>query len=96
MGVRLTPAGYLHWEPEPAAEEPAAELAAVLDAFRTDWRGALFTLAAEKLPAQEIPQPALLAADRRTLPHRASATCPRTPSRSQSSRRATPSSPPGC
>ena len=55
MGVRLTPAGYLHWEPEPAAEEPAAELAPVLDAFRTDWRGALFTLAAEKLPAQEIP-----------------------------------------
>ena len=55
MGVRLTPAGYLHWEPEPAAEEPAAELAAVLDAFRTDWRGALFTLAAEKLPAREIP-----------------------------------------
>ena len=55
MGVRLTPAGHLRWESEPAAEEPAAELAPVLDAFRTDWRGALFTLAAEKLPAQEIP-----------------------------------------
>ena len=57
MGIRLTPAGHLRWESEPGAEESAAEsdLAAVLDAFRTDWRGALFTLAAEKLPAQEIP-----------------------------------------
>ena len=57
MGVRLTPAGHLRWEPEPAAEEAAAAsaLAPVLDAFRTDWRGALFTLAAERLPAQEVP-----------------------------------------
>ncbi|MDD9987639.1 MAG: hypothetical protein OXQ31_15295 [Spirochaetaceae bacterium] len=55
MGVRLTPAGHLRWEPDPAAEEPAAALGPVLDAFRSDWRGALFTLAAEKLPAQEIP-----------------------------------------
>ena len=53
MGVRLTPGGALRWEPEPRAG--AADLAPVLDAFRTDWRGALFTLAAEKLPAQEIP-----------------------------------------
>ncbi|MCY4377943.1 MAG: SNF2 helicase-associated domain-containing protein, partial [Spirochaetaceae bacterium] len=55
MGVRLTPAGHLRWEPEPAAEKPASGLAPVLDAFRSDWRGALFTLAAEKPPAQEIP-----------------------------------------
>ena len=55
MGVRLTPAGHLRWEPEPAAEEPATALGPVLDAFRSDWRGALFTLAAEKRPAQEIP-----------------------------------------
>ena len=55
MGVRLTPAGHLRWEPDPAAEEPAAALGPVLDAFRSDWRGALFTLAAQKLPAQEVP-----------------------------------------
>ena len=55
MGVRLTPAGHLRWEPDPAAEEPAAALGPVLDALRSDWRGALFTLAAGKLPAQEIP-----------------------------------------
>ena len=57
MGVRLTPGGHLRWEPEPDAQEAAvaADLAPVVDAFRSDWRGALFTLAAEKLPAQEIP-----------------------------------------
>ena len=54
MGVRLTPAGHLRWEPDPTPE-PAAALGPVLDAFRSDWRGALFTLAAEKLPAQEVP-----------------------------------------
>ena len=57
MGVRLTPGGHLRWEPDPAAQGAAvtADLAPVVDAFRADWRGALFTLAAEKLPAQEIP-----------------------------------------
>ena len=57
MGVRLTPGGHLRWEPDPAVQGAAvgADLAPVVDAFRSDWRGALFTLAAEKLPAQEIP-----------------------------------------
>lgn len=54
MSVRLTPAGQLRWEPAP--NEPApAELGGVAEAMRTDWRGALFTLAAERLPAQELP-----------------------------------------
>ena len=56
MGVRLTPAGYLRWETEPDAESPAeSDLGPVLEAFRTDWREALFLLAAEKIPAQGIP-----------------------------------------
>ena len=57
MSVRLTPGGQLSWEPEPdehGAPVPA-DLAPVVDAFRADWRGALFTLAAERLPVQEIP-----------------------------------------
>ena len=55
MGVRLTPGGRLHWEADPAAgSEVVAGLAPVVDAFRSDWRAALFTLAAERLPAQEI------------------------------------------
>ena len=56
MGVRLTPAGHLRWETEPGAESPAEpDLDPVLEAFRTDWRGALFVLAAEKIPVQGIP-----------------------------------------
>ena len=56
MGVRLTPGGRLHWEADPAVGSAvAADLAPVVEAFRSDWRGALFALAAEKLPAQEIP-----------------------------------------
>ena len=57
MGVRLTPGGQLRWEADPAAQgaADAADLAPVVDAFHSDWRGALFTLAAEKLAAQEIP-----------------------------------------
>lgn len=54
MSVRLTPAGQLRWEPAPDAPAPE-ELGGVAEAMRTDWRGALFTLAAERLPAQELP-----------------------------------------
>ena len=54
MSVRLTPAGQLRWEPAPDAPAPA-ELDGVPEAMRSDWRGALFTLAAERLPAQEFP-----------------------------------------
>ncbi len=55
MNVRLTPAGNLQWEPAPEDAAPPDHLAGVPDAFRTDWRGALFTLAAERLPVPEFP-----------------------------------------
>ena len=57
MAVRLTPGGHLRWEPGPDTNGAAvpADLAPVLEAFGSDWRGALFTLAAERLPAQDFP-----------------------------------------
>ena len=82
MGVRLTPGGQLRWEPDPPAQgaETPADLAPVLDAFRSDWRGALFTLAAERLPAQDFPS---LRYWQQLAEHYLSgcATCRRTPSR---------------
>ena len=57
MSIRLTPAGHLRWEPgagEAAAGE-SASLESLQSAFRADWREALFTLAADKLPVQGMP-----------------------------------------
>lgn len=55
MSVRLTPGGNLHYEPAPEGAAPPDHLDGVLNAFRSDWRGALFTLAAERLPVPEVP-----------------------------------------
>ena len=54
MGIRLTPAGRLRWEPsgDEAAPAGAPSLQGV---FETDWREALFTLAAEKTPTRDMP-----------------------------------------
>ena len=57
MSIRLTPAGHLRWEPgagEAAAAE-SASLESLQSAFRADWREALFTLAADKMPVQGMP-----------------------------------------
>ena len=47
MAIRLTPAGRLHWEPSGDEAAPAGP-PSLQGAFETDWREALFTLAAEK------------------------------------------------
>ena len=63
MDLRLTPAGHLRWEPSgdeaapigsapPIGEERARS---IRSAFQADWREALFTLAAEKTPVQDLP-----------------------------------------
>ena len=54
MGIRLTPAGRLRWEPSGDEAAPAGP-PSLQDAFETDWREALFTLAAEKTPTRDMP-----------------------------------------
>ena len=54
MDILLTPAGHLRWEDAKSVEASAA-LRSVGDAFRRDWPGGLFTLAAEKVPVHEWP-----------------------------------------
>ena len=54
MAIRLTPAGRLRWEPSGDEAAPAGS-PSLQSAFETDWREALFTLAAEKIPAQGMP-----------------------------------------
>ena len=54
MGIRLTPAGRLRWEP--SGDEAAPDAPPSLQgAFETDWREALFTLAADKTPTGDMP-----------------------------------------
>ena len=54
MGLRLTPAGRLRWEP--SGDEAAPDAPPSLQgAFETDWREALFTLAADKTPTGDMP-----------------------------------------
>ena len=64
MDLRLTPAGHLRWEPSGDEAAPAEESAppigeervrSIRTAFQSDWREALFTLAAEKTPVQDLP-----------------------------------------
>ena len=54
MAIRLTPAGRLRWEPSGDEAAPAGP-PSLQDAFETDWREALFTLAAEKTPTRDLP-----------------------------------------
>ena len=54
MGIRLTPAGRLRWEPSGDEAAPAGP-PSLQSAFETDWREALFTLAADKIPARDRP-----------------------------------------
>ena len=54
MGIRLTPAGRLRWEPSGDEAAPGAP-PYLQGAFETDWRDALFTLAAEKTPTGDMP-----------------------------------------
>ena len=54
MSIRLTPAGRLRWEPLEDEAVPGAMLSLQV-AFETDWREALFTLAAEKTPTGDMP-----------------------------------------
>ena len=54
MSIRLTPAGRLRWEPSGDEAAPAGA-PSLQDAFETDWREALFTLAAEKTPTRDLP-----------------------------------------
>ena len=54
MGLRLTPARRLRWEPS-GDEAAQAGPPSLQDAFETDWREALFTLAAEKTPTRGMP-----------------------------------------
>ena len=51
MSIRLTPAGGLRWEPSGDEAGPPA----LQGSFETDWREALFTLAAEKTPTRDMP-----------------------------------------
>ena len=54
MSLRLTPAGRLRWEPSGDEVAPAGP-SSLQGAFETDWREALFTLAAEKTPTRDMP-----------------------------------------
>ena len=54
MSIRLTPAGRLRWEPSGDEAAPAGP-PALQGSFETDWREALFTLAAEKTPTRDMP-----------------------------------------
>ena len=54
MEIRLTPTGQLRWEaPEGGTE--SAVLAPLRKAFQADWREGFFTLAAEKINADDVP-----------------------------------------
>ena len=63
MDIRLTPAGHLRWEPSgdeaaPIGSAPPIDeerVHSIRSAFQADWREALFTLAAEKTPVQDLP-----------------------------------------
>ena len=54
MAIRLTPAGRLRWESSGDEAAPAGS-PPLQSAFETDWREALFTLAADKIPTQDMP-----------------------------------------
>ena len=54
MGIRLTPAGHLRWESSGNEAAPAGPQS-LQHAFESDWREALFTLAADKIPTQDMP-----------------------------------------
>ena len=54
MSIRLTPAGHLRWEPSGDEAAPAGS-SSLQGAFESDWREALFTLAAEKTPIRDLP-----------------------------------------
>ena len=54
MGIRLTPAGRLRWESSGDEAAPTGS-SSLQSAFETDWREALFTLAADKIPTQDMP-----------------------------------------
>ncbi len=54
MGIRLTPAGRLRWEPSGDGDASAGP-PSLQGAFEADWREALFTLAAEKTPTRDMP-----------------------------------------
>ena len=54
MAIRLTPAGRLRWEPSGDEAAPAGP-PSLQGAFETDWREALFTLAADKTQTQDMP-----------------------------------------
>ena len=54
MGIRLTPAGHLRWEPSGDEGAPAGS-PSLQNAFESDWREALFTLAADRTPALDRP-----------------------------------------
>ena len=54
MGIRLTPAGRLRWESSGDEAAPAGS-PSLQSAFESDWREALFTLAADKIPVQDRP-----------------------------------------
>ena len=54
MSLGLTPAGQLRWAPRDGDPVPPA-IAQLQSAFDTDWREALFTVAAERTNAREAP-----------------------------------------
>ena len=54
MSLGLTPAGQLRWAPRDGDPVPPA-LAHLQSAFDTDWRAALFTLAADRIDTQGAP-----------------------------------------
>src|ERR1041384_3306311 len=54
VAIRLTPTGQLRWE-APADGTESAAFASLQKAFHADWRGGLFTLAAEKANLDEAP-----------------------------------------
>ena len=57
MSIRLSPAGHLHWESGPDEDTPSesVHLQSLQSAIQSDWREAIFTLAADKAPAQGLP-----------------------------------------
>ena len=63
MDIRLTPAGHLRWEPPGDEAAPIGSappigeerMRSIRSAFQADWREALFTLATEKTPVQDLP-----------------------------------------
>ena len=54
MAIRLAPAGRLRWESSEDEGVPAGS-PSLKSAFETDWREALFTLAADNIPTQDMP-----------------------------------------